>query len=420
MKVTLVNTHDIIGGAERCSYDIASHFYEQGDDVCLIVGKKFGSDSFVKQIRYRFVDYAFRYFAFFKLGLTDTTIASPVFNCFRWSELKNADVYNIHNMHGAYWNFWTLPILAQRAPIILTLHDEWFITGDCAYTYDCKRWLRNCGNCPQASLSRFEDRYAIGGKDLTRINLFIKRISTWGVPASKMAIITPSRWLFQQARKAPHLRKYNFHYIANGIDLGVYRPMDRIESQKEFGLPMDKLLIFTAAVNFNDRRKNFNIVYTLLRSNDWPKNTMLVCAGRFKEEERKRLEGLPVITLGYIDSRAKMAKALSACDFSLLLSKADNLPYTGLESLACGCPIIGSDIGGIPEIVDDGKTGWLVPAECTPEDLARILRVARQISATRQTEMRQQAREKAERCYGMDRFVEKYRKLFQDSINRCE
>ena len=380
MKVTLVNTHDIIGGAERCSYDIASHFYEQGEDVCLIVGRKLGADPFVKQLGYRFLDYKFRHFVFSKLGLTDTTITSPIYNCFRWPEFKNTDVYNIHNMHGAYWNFWTLPILAQRAPVVLTLHDEWFLTGDCAYTYDCDRWLKNCGNCPQASMPRFEDRYAIGGKDLTRLNLFLKHISMWGVPASKMAIVTPSRWLFLRAKKSPHLNKYDFYHIENGIDLSQYRPMNRIDSKKELELPLDKLLIFMAAVNFNDRRKNFQVLYSLLRSNDWPKDAILVCAGRFNEKERKRLERLPVILLGYIDSSETMAKVLSACDFSLLLSKADNLPYTGLESLACGCPVIGSKVGGIPEIVKNSYNGILVKPK-SPDALAAALLKLREDSS---------------------------------------
>ena len=59
----------------------------------------------------------------------------------------------------------------------------------------------------------------------------------------------------------------------------------------------------------------------------------------------------------------------SAADIFVCPSRADNLPNTILEGLACGTPAIGSNIGGIPDMVIPDKTGWLYegdsPTQCT-------------------------------------------------------
>ncbi|MEI9476734.1 MAG: glycosyltransferase, partial [Deltaproteobacteria bacterium] len=305
-------------------------------------------------------------------------------------------------------------------PVVLTLHDQWFMTGDCAYTYDCTRWTKNCGNCPQASMTRFEDRYAIGGRDTTRINLALKRLSTWAVPAPRMAVVCPSRWLLKCAQQARHLKRYEFHHIEYGIDLDVYHPLNKTECRKEFVLPLAKRLIFTAAVNLHDRRKNFGVVDEFLRSGSWPRDAILVVAGRLRDEEKRTYEGLPVVFLGYLQDRERMAKALSACDCSLVLSRADNLPYTCLEALGCGCPVIGSNVGGIPEIVEDGVTGLVLPSSCSPADLGKAIHSVCGNPMPWLSEMSHRAREKAERCYGLARSVERYTRLFEKMVARCE
>ena len=419
MKITFINTHDIIGGAERCSYDLATSFRKQGDEASLVVGGKLGKDDFVRQLTYGPLDAKFRHFVFNTMGLTDSTLMAPIRNCFTWPELKRADVYNVHNMHGSYWNFWTLPVLARRAPVVLTLHDEWFMTGDCAYTYDCDRWKGHCGSCPQAAEPEFGDRYAIGGGDATWINLALKRMCAGTVPAKSMAIVSPSRWLLQRAQQAPHLSKYAFHLIENGVDLVRYRPLDRSRCRRELNLPEGKALVAAVAARHGDRRKNFSLIDTLVRSGGWPQEAVLVLAGRFDEEEKKRYSGLPVVFLGYLDSPDAMARALSACDLSLILSRADNLPYTGLESLACGCPVVGTTVGGIPEIIDDGVTGWLVPPDCGAVDLGRVIHAIVRSKPDQLSKMRQAARESAEARFGMGSFVDKYRKLFEALAKRC-
>ena len=419
MKITLVNTHDLIGGAERCSYDLATQLIARGELVTLVVGGKLGSDDFVKKMHYRYFDYKFREFVHKILGLTDTVLIAPILKCLFGKEFKNADVFNVHNMHGEYWNFWTLPILARYAPIVITLHDEWFLTGDCAYTYECEKWMSSCGNCPQAKVLPVINRYAIGGKDLTRINLFLKRISTKLIPKNKITIVCPSTWLLNKALKAKHLRKFDFEKIEYGIDLSVFRPMDMNESRKHFKLPLEKFLIFAPATNINDRRKNIKLVFDLIKNTSLHKDILIICTGDEPESELNLLEDSPIRYVGYQSKKEQMAKLYSACNVNMALSLADNLPYTIIEALACGCPTIGTRVGGIPEIIKDNKTGWVVPDNCTVDLLLSKINEIYSISKNKHKDIRTAARDDALLRFSTDDFIRKYQELYQRKITEC-
>jgi glycosyltransferase involved in cell wall biosynthesis len=62
---------------------------------------------------------------------------------------------------------------------------------------------------------------------------------------------------------------------------------------------------------------------------------------------------------GYVQDEYHQALLYSACDLFVCPSRIDNLPNTVLESLACETPVLASDVGGIPEMVSTGETGWL-------------------------------------------------------------
>jgi len=63
--------------------------------------------------------------------------------------------------------------------------------------------------------------------------------------------------------------------------------------------------------------------------------------------------------LGRIEDPNVLAILYSACDLFVCPSRADNLPNTCIEAIACGVPVLGSDAGGIPDIVKNGTSGWL-------------------------------------------------------------
>jgi len=71
---------------------------------------------------------------------------------------------------------------------------------------------------------------------------------------------------------------------------------------------------------------------------------------------------LPAQALGRLDTEEALAKVYAASDAFLLPSTEDNLPNTLLESVCSGTPVIGFAIGGLPDVIESGQNGLLVPA----------------------------------------------------------
>jgi glycosyltransferase involved in cell wall biosynthesis len=417
MRITLANTHDLVGGAERCSYDLARHLHTAGDDVELLVGRKLGDDPFVRQMVYREWDWKLRAAVHDRYGLTDTTIMAPLYGCWRIPSLRDTDVYNIHNMHGGYWNFWTLPILARRAPLVLTLHDEWLLTGDCAYTYECERWLGRCGRCPQALEPDPYDRVCIGGADSTRLNLTLKRAAIGLLSGPGMDIVTPSAWLAERVERAPHLSRFRCQVIYNGVDTALFKPEDRKVARQRLDLPADDFVVLCLAANLYDQRKNVRAVLDASRSSAWPDGARLIIAGKMDESLERAISGNPrCLPVGFLSDKREVARLLSASDLLLLPSRADNLPYAALEAQACGCPVLAARVGGIPESIEEKRTGWLFEPDTQGDALASRVGEIAALPATQLEEMRGAARAHCLRHFSLETFAAAYRRLFEERI----
>ena len=67
-----------------------------------------------------------------------------------------------------------------------------------------------------------------------------------------------------------------------------------------------------------------------------------------------------MINLNYIKNEKQLSKVYNLCDIVVLSSRLDNLPNIGLEAQSCGKPIVAYDVGGISDIINDGKNGYLI------------------------------------------------------------
>ena len=99
-----------------------------------------------------------------------------------------------------------------------------------------------------------------------------------------------------------------------------------------------------------------------------------------------------------------VAEALRASDIFVLPSDSEGLPLSVLEAMACGLPVVATNVGGIPEVVIEGETGFLVP----PQDSATL--AARLEALTKSEDLRLRmgaaAAEKARKCHSFEDCVE--------------
>lgn len=139
------------------------------------------------------------------------------------------------------------------------------------------------------------------------------------------------------------------------------------------------------------------------------------------EEELKRITSESGVSdrvdfLGY-QTGAPLRSLIAGALWSIVPSTwRENMPYSIVESLVAGTPVIGSDIGGIPELVTDGKTGLLCRA-CSVEDLSRALVRAAGMSARAHLYMANNGRAFAEGSCSQGRYMDALVSLYSELIS---
>ncbi|MBS1857963.1 MAG: glycosyltransferase [Acidobacteria bacterium] len=190
--------------------------------------------------------------------------------------------------------------------------------------------------------------------------------------------------------------------IPNGVDLAPPR-VTREEWRRTNGFAAGDILI--ASVARLDPQKNpLDLVQAV--PND-PRCRLLLAGAGALEEEVRRHAGGRVHLLGVRDD---IADLLRACDVFALASGYEGLPVAVIEAMGAGLPVVATAVGGVPELVEHGRTGLLVPP-CDPGALAEAL-ASLAADPGRRAAMGARARERA-REFSAARMIASYAALFE-------
>ncbi len=290
-------------------------------------------------------------------------------------------------------------------PAVWTLHDMWAFTGGCHSTEDCTRYRARCGACPQLA-SR-------AGRDVSRWTWRRKRRHWAG---ADLTLVTPSRWLAACVRESSLFRNAPVEVIPNGIDVTVYRPHDRAAARRLLGLPEEKkLVLFGAAGGIDNPRKGFRYLQGALQrlAGGAASGIELVILGA----ERPSVEpyvGCPVTYLGALQDDLSLSLLYSAVDVLAAPFMQDNLPNTVMEAHACGTPAVAFDAGGLPDLIEHERSGYLArPFEA--DDLAAGIAWVLG-DETRWQALSQRARAKVEVEFRLEDVARRYAALYEDVL----
>jgi glycosyltransferase involved in cell wall biosynthesis len=109
-----------------------------------------------------------------------------------------------------------------------------------------------------------------------------------------------------------------------------------------------------------------------------------------------------------------VAQYYRASDLYMHVAKAETFPNTVLEAMACGVPVIASNVGGISEQVDDGITGLLIPAQ-NAELMAQSASLLLKNSDIRE-KMGNAAIQKVKDCFTLERQVQQYLQWYREIL----
>jgi len=333
-----------------------------------------------------------------RIGIDNLRCILRSFRFKNHQDYLSADIFNFHVFYNGLFSYLVLPVLTKKKICVLTLHDMWNFTGKCVYSFDCQRWKTGCGKCPRMSVGRDNTHFAWKFKKMIYAH-------------SKLTIVTPSYWITEQAKQSI-LGHFPIHRIPLGIDTEIFQPIDKEQARSILGIPQRKRVIMFAAYKLHDPRKGFYILVEVLRGLPESLRTglVLLCLGSGGQAIADPLK-MQILDLGFINDDHLKAIAYSAADLFVLPTQADNFPLVLLESMSCGTPIVSFNIGGIPELVRPGITGYLAIPQDTKDFSKGMVELLE--DQGRRNFMSKQCRETAIKEFSSHLEIERYLNLYQ-------
>ena len=367
MRVVLLSTSDLAGGAARAAFRLLHGLRALDHDCSMLVRQKLSTDKDVHPVvlddgpaARRREDEAGRISQYCiernRTALSNTwfSLPAPGYDLSRHERIQRADVLHLHWVS----RFLSPPGLgklqALGKPVVWTLHDQRSFTGGCHFSAGCLKYETDCQGCPQLR------RTDLG---LTEASLNESRECI----GRNVVVVCPSRWMADCARRSRLFKEARIEVIPYGLDTDVFKPQ-RAEARKELGLDPACVYLLAGADYGQEQRKGFHLLREAVR--------LSLAQPAFREAlAAKRIHFLvfghaspwadldiPTRALGRLESEPALAKVYAASDAFLLPSTEDNLPNTMLESICSGTPVVGFSIGGLPDVIESGQNGLLVSA----------------------------------------------------------
>lgn len=397
MHIFQINTLDKKGGAAKVAYSLKKELEKRGHTTSMFVGRKYSDENNVRLLNdiNSFSGKVRRKLAYWLADDIDVFSSGHIL---KTEEFKKADIIHCHNLHSNYFNLGTLEKISAIKPVVWTFHDMWPITAHCAHAFDGRMKDSGFFACPSLDIyppiAWHNEKYLEKRKGGIYNN-------------SKFHIVTPSKWLAGKVGQSA-LKDKPLSVIYNGIDISIFKPMDKQESRKLLGLPQDKrIILIVAKGGASNPWKGGNYAREAIEAFRSDSGAFFVNLGGNTGHDSPGSK-----TVNYTADQDTLARYYSAADMLLYPSIADNCPLVVLEALACGLPVVSFNTGGIPELVRDRVNGYIARYKDTA-DLISGVKYFLELDDKNIEQIRLTAVETVEDNFGLDLMVNNYISLYE-------
>ena len=243
-------------------------------------------------------------------------------------------------------------------PIVWTLHDMNPFTGGCHYAWECQRFKTGCHSCFQLNEKR-------GPRD---ISCRFAKIKQQALAGKNIHVVADSHWLEEQARESSILgNAQSFRTIHYGLNTGLFKQKDKNLCRKLLDIPETAFVICFGAESIDNKRKGFALLKEALARvhSSHPVYCLLFGCNQGAAIS----DFVPHKLVGTLASVDLQTLVYSAADIFVIPSIYEAFGLTSLEAMACGVPVVGFAVGGIPDMITPFENG-LLAAPGDAQDLA--------------------------------------------------
>jgi N-acetyl-alpha-D-glucosaminyl L-malate synthase BshA len=210
--------------------------------------------------------------------------------------------------------------------------------------------------------------------------------------------------------------KKDIEVIYNFVNCDKYKPSVNPDLRKEFAPDGEKILIHVS--NFRPVKRPVDVVKIFqIVQEQLPAVLLMVGDGpeRGQAEWEARNCGIDQ-KIHFLGKQNNIEEWIGISDLLLLPSETESFGLVALEAMACEVPVVASRTGGLPEVITDGREGYLVDPGNIDEMAKRAISIL--IDESKRTEMGKRAREKAHANFCSEKIISMYEEYYQRILQK--
>lgn len=254
------------------------------------------------------------------------------------------------------------------------------------------------------------------GTDITVLGIDdnLKQLIKFGIEKSD-AVTAVSHSLVNQTREMLKTDK-DMHVIYNFVDEREYQDIENVDLKSQFDIKEDEKVVIHVS-NFRKVKRVDDVVKSFhLIQQDINAKLILVGDGPEYNHVYDLVESLGLEEkVLFVGKQERVQELLSIADIKLLLSEKESFGLVLLEAMACGVPCIGTNVGGIPEVIEDGVDGYIVEVEDIEQVKEKALQLLKDSDLINRFE--KNAIQAVSDKFSADKIVGQYEKLYEQVLN---
>ena len=259
-----------------------------------------------------------------------------------------ADIVHLHLIHNTRFDLNYLSIMTRLKPIVISLHDPFFLGGHCIHHFECEKWKKHCFDC-----SYLDKPFAIEHDD-TALKFELKKQA---IQNSEIATIVASKWMERKVKQSSIWKDKQIYFLPYGINLENFKPGNIFEVREKLGIdPHSIVLMFRSDVS---PYKGLDIIKQAL-SEIYSERKITILTVSLKGNLNDFKDKFQIIEYGWVKDDKKLIELYQACDIFLMPSKQEAFGMMAIEAMSCEKTVLATKGTALEDVINSPECGLAV------------------------------------------------------------